>query len=86
MCHNMLRFPAISQGINGHPCKLLWLKSPPQEGDDGLRGRCRNQVLSPTPAKLPWAIWPKKEVSSLLPRPQALPGAQKHLAQMQAPT
>ncbi|MXQ89345.1 hypothetical protein E5288_WYG015801 [Bos mutus] len=55
------------------------------EGEDGLRGRCRNQVLSETPAKLPWAIGPQKKVSSLLLRPQALPGPQQHLAQLEAP-
>ena len=41
--------------------------------------------MSKTPAKLPWAVWPKKEVSSQFPRPQALPGLQQHLAQLEAP-
>ena len=41
--------------------------------------------MSETPAKLPWAIGPQKKVSSLLLRPQALPGPQQHLAQLEAP-
>ena len=41
--------------------------------------------MSKTPAKLPWAVWPKKEVSSLLAGPHALSGHQQHLAQLEAP-
>ena len=36
-------------------------------------------------AKLAWAVGPEKEVSSLLPRPQALPGPRRRLAPDAAP-
>ena len=36
-------------------------------------------------AKLAWAVGPEKEVSSLFPRPQALPGPRRRLAPVAAP-
>ena len=36
-------------------------------------------------AKLAWAVGPEKEVSSLFPRPQALPGPPRRLAPVAAP-
>ena len=36
-------------------------------------------------AKLTWAVGPEKEVSSLFPRPQALPGPRRRLAPVAAP-
>ena len=36
-------------------------------------------------AKLAWAVGPEKEVSSLFPRPQALPGPRQRLAPVAAP-
>ena len=41
--------------------------------------------MSKTPAKLPWAVWPEKEVSSLLLGPHAFSRPQQHLAQLEAP-
>ena len=35
--------------------------------------------------KLAWAVGPEKEVSSLFPRPQALPGPRRRLAPVAAP-
>ena len=36
-------------------------------------------------AKIAWAVGPEKEVSSLFPRPQALPGPRRRLAPVAAP-
>ena len=36
-------------------------------------------------AKLTWAVGPEKQVSSLFPRPQALPGPRRRLAPVAAP-
>ena len=45
----------------------------------------KSKALSKATERLPWAVWPEKEGSSLLLGPRALPGPQQHLAQLEAP-
>ena len=45
----------------------------------------KSKALSEATERLPWAVWPEKEASSLLLGPQALPGPWQHLAQLEAP-
>ena len=45
----------------------------------------KSKALSKATERLPWAVWPQNEGSSLLLGPHALPGPQKHLAQLEAP-
>ena len=55
----MLRFPAISRSINGHQCKLLWLKPPPSKGrmDAGASAEIKGSERSHWKAPLGSLAW-----------------------------
>ena len=71
--------------------ELLWLKSSPRKGRmDAMVaylefGGAEIKGSERRGAKLAWAVGPEKEVSSLFPRPQALPGPRQRLAPVAAP-
>ena len=91
---NIPQHAVISSRQSRHkraPVEPLWLKSSPRTGRmDAMVaylefGGAEIKGSERRGAKLAWAVGPEKEVSSLFPRPQALPGPRRRLAPVAAP-